>query len=65
MQTAELAGIGRPAIKALFEDLSARAEPALAAVVAALPSGFPGDLVESVANALAHRARLLADVDPE
>ena len=65
IQTAELAGIGRPAIKALFEDLSARAEPAMAAVVAALPSGFTGDLVESVANALAHRARLLADVDSE
>lgn len=65
IQTAELAGVGRPAIKALFEDLAARAEPALAAVVAALPSGFPEELVESVTNALAHRARLLADVDPE
>lgn len=64
MQTADLAGVGRPAMKALFEDLAARAEPTLAAVIDKLPRGFPPALVDSVTDALKHRARFLTDVEP-
>ncbi|MCV3241791.1 type II toxin-antitoxin system HipA family toxin [Mesorhizobium sp. ZC-5] len=63
MQTAALAGIGKPAMKALFEDLAVSAEPRLAEVLNALPKGFPPALTDSVANALAHRARFLVDID--
>lgn len=63
MQTADLAGVGKPAMKALFEDLAASAEPSLASVVEKLPKGFPAALVDSVTQALKHRARFLADVE--
>ncbi len=63
MQTAELAGVGKPAIKALFEDLAASAAPSLASVVEKLPKGFPSALVDSVTQALTHRAQFLADFD--
>lgn len=64
MQTADLAGVGKPAMKALLEDLAASAEPSLVSVVDALPQGFPAALVDSVTQALRHRAQFLASVDP-
>ena len=64
MQTADLAGGGKPAIKALFEDLAARTAPTLAKVVETLPRGFPPALVDSVTDALRHRVRFPTDVDP-
>lgn len=60
MQTAERAGIGRPMMAALFEEIAAGAGTAVEAVTHALPADFPPALVESVAAALQRRARLLA-----
>lgn len=60
MQTAERAGIGRPMMAALFEDVAAGVATAVEAVTDALPAGFPPALVESVIAALKRRARLLA-----
>lgn len=59
MQTADSAGIGKSAMKTLFEELAASVEEKAAAVTKSLPDDFPAALVGSVAEALAHRARLL------
>ena len=61
MQTAGRAGIGRPMMAALFEDIAAGAGAAVEAVTDALPADFPPALVESVTAALERRARLLAE----
>lgn len=61
MQTADVAGIGKPAMKALFEDLADNANNMMAAVAASLPKGFPAALTDSVTRALCHRARLLTE----
>ena len=63
MQTADRAGVGKPAMKALFEDLAASADHSLAAVIEKLPKDFPAALIDSVAQALKHRARFLAEID--
>jgi serine/threonine-protein kinase HipA len=64
MQTADLADIGKPLMRTLFEDLAARAEPALSSVIERLPKDFPPALVGSVTKAFLHRARFLAEIDP-
>ena len=61
VQTADLAGVGRPTVRAIFEDLAANAERKLNEAVADLPSGFPESLVTSVLAAAVHRSRSLAD----
>lgn len=61
MQTADLAGVGKPMMNALFEDLAASAERTMAAVAEALPSDFPPELVDSVTAALGRRACLLVE----
>ena len=61
MQTADLAGIGKPMINALFEELAAGAENKIATLTESLPQDFPAALVDSVMAALRHRTRLLAD----
>lgn len=63
MQTADIAGVGKPAMKALFEDLAASADQSLASVIEKLPKGFPAALIDSAAQALRHRARFLGDID--
>lgn len=61
LQTADIAGVGTPAMKAIFEDIAANAERQAEAVIAALPKGFPAQLVTSTMAALSHRTRLIAD----
>lgn len=61
MQTADLAGIGKPMMKALFEDLAIGVELRIAALAESLPRGFPPALVDSVTAALRHRARFLVE----
>ncbi len=61
LQTAELAGVGSPLVRSIFEDLAANAERQADDVIAGLPQGFPDQLVTSVRAAIEHRAGLLAD----
>jgi serine/threonine-protein kinase HipA len=62
LQTADLAGVGKPAMLSLCDDLADSAGRAAEAVIDKLPKGFPKPLVKSVMAAIADRARLLADV---
>lgn len=62
LQTAELAGIGAPLMRTTFEDLSARAEKQVDAVIASLPPNFPDQLLSSVKAAIKKRARLLTEL---
>ncbi len=62
LQTAELAGVGAPLMRAIFEDLGANAEKQVDAVIAALPDSFPEHLVTSVRAAVKSRVRLLVDM---
>jgi len=64
LQTADSAGVGRPLMRAIFEDLAANAERQAGAVIEALPPGFPIELASSVMAGIKHRLRLLADDDP-
>jgi serine/threonine-protein kinase HipA len=61
MQTADLAGIGKPVINALFAELAADIEKKIASLTESLPQGFPEALVDSMMAALRQRTRLLAD----
>jgi serine/threonine-protein kinase HipA len=61
LQTADLAGLGLPAMRPIIEDLGENATRKAAAVIEALPHDFPGQLVESVMAAINERSRLLAD----
>lgn len=61
LQTAELAGVGAPLMRAIFEDLGANAVEQTDAVIAALPRNFPDQLVASVRAGVKSRLRLLAD----
>jgi serine/threonine-protein kinase HipA len=65
LQTAELAGVGAPLMRTIFEDLAANAEKATDAVIDALPRGFPDQLVTSVSAAVKSRAALLANAPGE
>lgn len=59
MQTADLAGVGTPMMKSIFEDIGANAERQAQAVVAALPHNFPDQLVTSTLAAITERIRQL------
>ncbi len=61
MQTADIAGVGTPTMKAIFEDIHANAERQAQAVVTSLPGNFPDQLVNSTMVAISHRIRLIAD----
>lgn len=61
VQTADSAGVGTPAMKTIFEDIAANAERQAQAAIAALPCGFPEQLVTSTMAAISHRTRLIAD----
>jgi serine/threonine-protein kinase HipA len=61
LQTADIAGVGTPAMKAIFDDIAANADRQAEAVIAALPKGFPEQLAASTMAALSHRTRLIAD----
>lgn len=61
LQTAAFAGIGAPAMQAIFHDIAANARRQAETVVAALPGGFPDQLVTSVMAAVRHRVGLIAE----
>ena len=61
MQTADLTGIAKPMMNALFEELAAGIENKISTLTESLPQDFPAALVDSVMAALRHRTRLLAD----
>lgn len=65
LQTAELAGVGAPLMRTIFEDLAANAEKQTDAVIASLPKDFPDQLVTSVRAAVKSRAALLANAPGE
>ena len=65
LQTAELAGVGSPLMRSIFEDLAANTEKQTDAVINTLPSGFPDQLITSVRAAIKYRAGLLADASPD
>ncbi|MEK1854700.1 MAG: hypothetical protein AAAC48_23275 [Phyllobacterium sp.] len=60
MQTADLAGVGTTAMRAIFEDIAANAERQAQAVITSLPNSFPNQLVTSTTAAIKHRTELLA-----
>ncbi|WP_439502568.1 HipA domain-containing protein [Aminobacter ciceronei] len=60
MQTANLAGVGTPTMKAIFEDIQANAERQAQAVVNSLPGNFPDQLMTSTMAAISHGVRLTA-----
>ncbi|BBD41056.1 toxin HipA (plasmid) [Aminobacter sp. Y103A] len=60
MQTADIAGVGTPTMKAIFEDIQANAERQAQAVVNSLPGNFPDQLMTSTMAAISHRVRLIA-----
>jgi serine/threonine-protein kinase HipA len=61
MQSADLSGVGTPAMKAIFEDITANAEQQAEAAITKLPNGFPDQLVTSTMAAINHRVQLVAD----
>ncbi len=61
IQTADLAGVGLPATRAIFEDIAANAVRQAEAALAALPNGFPDQLMTSLMTAVRHRTRLVSD----
>ena len=65
LQTAELAGVGSPLMRTIFEDLAANAEKKTDAVISSLPKDFPDQLVTSVRAAVKSRVRLLAGTSAE
>ncbi|MBZ9775151.1 type II toxin-antitoxin system HipA family toxin [Mesorhizobium sp. CO1-1-8] len=60
MQTADIAGVGTPVMRRIFEDIAANAEKQTEAVISKLRRGFPEQLVGSVRSAIGKRALLLA-----
>jgi serine/threonine-protein kinase HipA len=61
MQTADIAGVGKPLMGAIFDDLSANALNQADGVINALPKGYSEPLVESVRSAIAARTSILAN----
>ncbi|GJD94947.1 type II toxin-antitoxin system HipA family toxin [Methylobacterium iners] len=61
LQTADLAGVGFPLVRVIFQELAGTALAKAAVAVEELPSGFPTQLIDSVMAAIEHRARLLGD----
>jgi serine/threonine-protein kinase HipA len=59
LQTADLAGVGLPAMRSIIEGLGEAAPRKAAAVIEALPQDFPGQLVDVVMTAINNRSRLL------
>ncbi len=59
-QTANIAGVGKPMMNAIFDDFSANALKQADKVINALPKGFPDQLVESVRAAIEARISILA-----
>lgn len=60
VETGAKAGIGASVVRALFDDLLARAPSALDQVAAGLPEDFPGEVSTSTFDGIRRRMRLLA-----
>ncbi|TIU17275.1 MAG: type II toxin-antitoxin system HipA family toxin, partial [Mesorhizobium sp.] len=63
MQTADIAGVGTPVIRGIFEDIAGNVEKQAEIVISSLQPGFPEQVVESVRLAIGKRASLLADAN--
>jgi len=61
LQTAELAGVGMPLMRALFEEIADTAVGRTDTVMESLPPGFPEQLIASVSAAVRKRTKLVAD----
>lgn len=61
LQTADIAGVGTPVLRRIFDDIAGNAEKQADEVIISLPRGFPEQLVDSVKSAIGKRAALLAD----
>lgn len=61
VQTADIAGVGKSLMRAIFDDLSAHAMRQADGVISSLPDSFPDELVDSVRSAIEARASLLAE----
>ena len=61
LQTAELAGVGMPLMRALFEEIADTAVGLTDTVMASLPPGFPEQPIASVSQAIRQRSKLVAD----
>lgn len=62
LQTADLAGVGTPLMRSIFDNLAENAERRAASVIEALPRGFPDQLVTSVMGAITDRTRALGEL---
>ena len=65
LQTADVAGVGLPAMRSIIEDLGETAPRKAAAVIEALPHEFPAQLIDSVMSAIDERSRLLTTFDAD
>ncbi|WP_086467061.1 type II toxin-antitoxin system HipA family toxin [Oceanibaculum nanhaiense] len=63
LQTAELAGVGMPLMRALFEEIADTAVGRTDTVMESLPPGFPEQLIASVSAAVRKRTKLVADAN--
>ena len=61
LQTAELAGVGMPLMRTLFEEIADTAVGRTDTVMESLPPGFPEQLIASVSQAIRQRTKLVAD----
>ena len=61
LQTADIAGVGTPVMRRIFDDIAENVEKQADEVIVSLPRGFPEQLVDSVKSAIGKRAALLAD----
>ncbi|OBQ69601.1 type II toxin-antitoxin system HipA family toxin (plasmid) [Mesorhizobium loti] len=61
LQTADIAGVGTPVMRRIFDDIAENVEKQADEVIVSLPRGFPEQLVDAVKSAIGKRAALLAD----
>lgn len=61
LQSADIAGVGTPFLRRIFDDIAENVEKQADEVIMSLPRGFPEQLVDPVKSAIGKRAALLAD----
>lgn len=61
LQTADIAGVGTPVMRRIFDDIAENVEKQADEVIISLPRGFPEQLVDSLKSAIGKRTALLAD----
>lgn len=60
LQTADIASVGTPVMRRIFDDIAENVEKQADEVINSLPRGFPEQLVDAVKSAIGKRAALLA-----